>query len=92
MNLLLKGFEPRGTEIANKIIAYNNLVENLGGKLSLSPAGQKWGSEEETIQYSTENQTRVPREQSMEQPVKRSIEDRSTHHFQESFFCEISGK
>lgn len=85
------GFEPRGTEIANKIIAYNNLVQNLDGKLSLSPAGQKWGFEGEAIQYSTENQTQVPQlgEQSMGQPVKRSIDESSSRHFQDSFFCEI---
>lgn len=81
------GFEPRGTEIANKIVAYNNLVQNLDGKLSLSPAGQKWGFEG-AIQYSTENQTQVPHlgEQSMGQPVKRSIDESSSPHFQDSFF------
>lgn len=69
-------------------------MQNLDGKLSLSPAGQKWGFEGETIQYSTENQTQVPQlgEQSMGQPVKRSIDESSSRHFQDSFFCEIPGK
>ncbi|XP_061172339.1 protein dispatched homolog 1-like isoform X2 [Saccostrea echinata] len=89
------GFEPRGTDIANRIIAYNNLVENRNGKISIKP-GPKWGhhrSEPDTIHYITKNQTRqrITRSERRltEQADRHDIEDRSTHHQKQSYFCNI---
>ncbi|XP_046373022.1 protein dispatched homolog 1-like isoform X1 [Haliotis rufescens] len=33
----LLGFEPRGTEISERTVAYDNLIDNIGGKASLTP-------------------------------------------------------
>lgn len=86
----IQGFEPRGTDIANKLIAYNNLVDNRNGKLSLTPGTEGVYQKSDTIQYTTDNETRLRR--SEEQPDSHVIVDRDTHRLHKaSFFCEIPG-
>ncbi|XP_048733211.1 protein dispatched homolog 1-like isoform X2 [Ostrea edulis] len=88
------GFEPRRTDIANRIVAYNNLVDNRNGKVSLTP-GREWEYQrQETIRYSTENQTKTRRStrsgtRLTEQTERHDIVDRSAPHSKNPFFCDI---
>ncbi|XP_059161062.1 protein dispatched homolog 1-like isoform X2 [Physella acuta] len=41
----LAGFEPRGTELADRLITFHNLINNVGGKANLLPSGFQLGPE-----------------------------------------------
>ncbi|ESO83544.1 hypothetical protein LOTGIDRAFT_51941, partial [Lottia gigantea] len=88
----LAGFEPRQTEISERMIAYNNLVNNAGSKVTLLPFIRQYNADiMDRIRIQTQKRNRK-KERNRKKKIRPSKNSTFVEDIDEAFFCGVPDK